>query len=94
MWGSLEGAQHETFEVLYFQNSEWFHHLWIQPKRLSALKDYQNNFSFLFPKDAEAIKFVAKSSHPCGNRKQMTEWPWIISTYRITMWMFGGNYGF
>jgi len=70
MWGSLEDSANESLEVLYFRKCEWFHHIWIEPKKLSTLKDYPDSFSFLFPQDTEGIKFVAKSSNPSESRNK------------------------
>lgn len=70
MWGGLEDAAHETFEVQYFCGDDWKHHLWIDLSELSTIKEYPDHFRFLFPKKAQAIKFIAISENPSGSRNR------------------------
>jgi len=59
MWSSKEGANLEKFKIQYYEDNEWKDHIEVKLNELTTLRDYQENFTLLFPKNVNRIRFYA-----------------------------------
>lgn len=70
LWSDKEGINDETFKLQIIENGDWKDYFVADLSKLSYLKEYPNQFNFLFPKQTNRIRFYANYYNPQSSKNR------------------------